>query len=205
MSNRWVQLAAGILAMVAVANFQYGWTFFVNPLQEAHHWTKEAIQVAFTLFVLAETWLVPIEAYLADRFGPRRVLLAGGALAALSWGLNAVAGSLPMLYVAQVLGGCGAGMVYGTSIGNVGRNSHYGPGYIQNNASLFKIFTLRESWQLEARIDAYQLSNSPQFNSPSSSITSGTFGQVTSTIGSGTGINGIGGGRTLQLSATFRF
>ena len=96
-------------------------------------------------------------------------------------------------------------LVYGQSIGNVGRNAHYGPGYIQNNASLFKIFTLRESWQLEARIDAYQLSNSPQFNSPTASITSGTFGQVTSTVGSGTGINGLGGGRTLQLSATLRF
>lgn len=96
-------------------------------------------------------------------------------------------------------------LVYGQSIGNVSRNAFYGPGYIQDNASLFKIFTLRESWRLETRVDAYQLSNSPQFANPSASITSGTFGQVTSTIGSGTGINGIGGGRTLQLSATLRF
>src|SRR5947209_6852185 len=103
--------------MVAVANFQYGWTFFVNPLHEAHGWTKEAIQVAFTLFVLAETWLVPLEAYLADRFGPRRILLAGGVLAALAWVLNSRAQSLALLYTAQVVGGCGAGMVYGTSIG----------------------------------------------------------------------------------------
>jgi OFA family oxalate/formate antiporter-like MFS transporter len=117
LGKRWLQLAAGIVGMVAVANFQYGWTFFVNPLQEAHGWPKEAIQVAFTLFVLAETWLVPLEAYLADRFGPRRLLLAGGALAALAWVVNSVAGSLPVLYAAQVVGGCGAGMVYGTSIG----------------------------------------------------------------------------------------
>jgi MFS transporter, OFA family, oxalate/formate antiporter len=117
LGNRWVQLAAGIVGMVAVANFQYGWTLFVNPLHEAHGWQKEQIQVAFTLFVLAETWLVPLEAYLADRFGPRRLLFAGGALAALAWGVNSVAGSLPLLYAAQVIGGCGAGMVYGTSIG----------------------------------------------------------------------------------------
>lgn len=117
MSNRWVQLAAGIVGMVAVANFQYGWTFFVNPLREAHGWKLEAVQTAFTLFVLAETWLVPLEAYLADRFGPRRLLIAGGALAALAWGLNSVTHSLALLYAAQVIGGCGAGMVYGTSIG----------------------------------------------------------------------------------------
>ena len=96
-------------------------------------------------------------------------------------------------------------LVYGTSVGNVSRNRFYGPGYIQNNASLFKIFTLHESWELEGRVDAYQLSNSPQFNNPTGSFTSGTFGQVTGTLGSGTGINGIGGGRTLQLSATLRF
>jgi OFA family oxalate/formate antiporter-like MFS transporter len=113
-----VQLAAGIVGMVAVANFQYGWTFFVDPLRAKHGWDREAIQVAFTLFVLAETWLVPLEAYLADRFGPRRILLAGAALAALAWCMNAVAGSLAVLYAAQLIGGCGAGMVYGTSVGS---------------------------------------------------------------------------------------
>ena len=96
-------------------------------------------------------------------------------------------------------------MVYGTSIGNVSRNAYRGPGYIQNNASLFKTFVLHESWVLEVRCDAFQLTNSPQFASPSNSFTSGTFGQVTGTVGSGTGINGIGGGRALQLSGTVRF
>ncbi len=115
--NRWVQLAAGIVAMVAVANFQYGWTLFVEPIHAKYHWDKAAIQVAITLFLLAETWLVPVEAYLADRFGPRRMIFLGGALAGLAWSLNSVADSLPLLYAAQVIGGCGAGMVYGISIG----------------------------------------------------------------------------------------
>ena len=96
-------------------------------------------------------------------------------------------------------------VAYGTVLGNVGRNAYYGPGYIQDNVSLFKTFTLWEDISLETRADAFQLSNTPQFNSPSSSITSTTFGHVTSTIGSGTGINGIGGGRSLQFSATLRF
>jgi hypothetical protein len=104
-------------------------------------------------------------------------------------------------------GGLGAAcsLVYGTSVGDVSRNAFRGPGYIQNNASLFKDFVLHESWTFAFRVDAFQLTNSPQFSSPSNSYNSGTFGQVTSTIGSGTGINGIGGGRSLQLSGTLRF
>ena len=94
---------------------------------------------------------------------------------------------------------------YGTTIGNVARNAYYGPGYIQDNLSFFKSFVIWRETSLETRFDAYQLSNSPQFASPSSSITSTTFGHVTSTIGSGTGINGIGGGRSLQLGLTYRF
>ena len=96
-------------------------------------------------------------------------------------------------------------MAYGSVLGNVGRNQFYGPGYIQDNLSVFKTFAIWENVSLVTRADAFQLSNSPQFNSPQSSITSTTFGQVTSTIGSGTGINGIGGGRSIQLSATVRF
>ena len=78
----WVQLAAGVLGMVAIANLQYGWTLFVDPLEAKFHWGRPAIQVAFTLFVLAETWLVPIEGYLVDRFGPRRMVALGGILVA---------------------------------------------------------------------------------------------------------------------------
>jgi hypothetical protein len=94
---------------------------------------------------------------------------------------------------------------YGTTMGNVSRNKFYGPGYVQNNVSLFKTFPIHENLSFEFRADAFQLSNTPQFASPQGSITSTNFGQVTSTIGSGTGINGIGGGRSLQFSGTIRF
>ena len=71
MNNRWFQLALGIVAMVMIANLQYGWTLFVSPLQTAHGWSKTSIQFAFTLFVLFQVWLVPATGYLVDRFGPR--------------------------------------------------------------------------------------------------------------------------------------
>ena len=116
--NRWLQLFLGIVCMAMIANLQYGWTLFVNPLDAKYHWGRAAIQVAFTIFVLTETWLVPIEGYLVDRFGPRPVVMAGGVLVGIAWVMNAYADSLAMLYVAAAIGGIGAGAVYGTCVGN---------------------------------------------------------------------------------------
>src|SRR5881227_657985 len=117
-SYRWMQLFMGIVCMAMIANLQYGWTLFVNPIAEKYGWSKAAIQVAFTIFVLTETWLVPIEGYLVDRFGPRPVVMVGGLLCGIAWALNSVADSLAMLYLAAAIGGIGAGAVYGTCVGN---------------------------------------------------------------------------------------
>ncbi len=115
---RWIQLLLGIVCMAMIANLQYGWTLFVNPIADKHGWSRAAIQVAFTIFVLTETWLVPIEGYLVDRFGPRPVVLVGGILCGLGWALNSIADSLTLLYIAAAVGGVGAGAVYGTCVGN---------------------------------------------------------------------------------------
>jgi MFS transporter, OFA family, oxalate/formate antiporter len=117
-STRIVQLVAGIICMVMIANLQYGWTLFVIPIDQKHQWGRAAIQVAFTIFVLTETWLVPIEGWLVDRYGPRIVVFVGGVLVAIAWALNSIADTLTMLYVAAAIGGIGAGAVYGTCIGN---------------------------------------------------------------------------------------
>jgi OFA family oxalate/formate antiporter-like MFS transporter len=116
-SGRWWQLLIGILCMSMVANLQYGWTLFVNPINDRFQWGKASIQVAFTVFVLTETWLVPVEGYLVDRFGPRPIIVVAGILVGLSWALNSVADSLFLLYLAAAIGGVGAGAVYGTCIG----------------------------------------------------------------------------------------
>jgi MFS transporter, OFA family, oxalate/formate antiporter len=118
LANPWTQLIVGIICMVMIANLQYGWTLFVGPIGAKYHWTKAAIQVTFTIFVLFETWLVPAEGYLVDRFGPRWMIVIGGALCGLAWTINSFAASLGMFYFAAVIGGIGAGAVYGTCIGN---------------------------------------------------------------------------------------
>ena len=115
---RWLQLLLGVICMVMIANLQYGWTLFVGPLDAKYHWGRASIQVAFSIFVLCETWLVPVEGWLVDRFGPRIVVLGGGILVAVAWVMNGVADSLPVLYAAAAVGGIGAGGVYGTCVGN---------------------------------------------------------------------------------------
>src|SRR6202051_2309169 len=117
-ANPWVQLVIGVICMACVANLQYGWTLFVDPIDAKYHWGRAAIQLAFTLFVLIETWLIPIEGYMVDRFGPRWVVIVGAVLVAAAWVLNSVARSLPILYFAAALGGIGTGCVYGTCVGN---------------------------------------------------------------------------------------
>ncbi|HEY6214798.1 MAG TPA: oxalate/formate MFS antiporter [Vicinamibacterales bacterium] len=116
--NRWIQLIAGIICMVMIANLQYGWTYFVDPIDAKFHWGRTDIQIYFTIFVATETWLVPIEGWFVDRFGPRIVVMLGGVIVAIAWTLNSIASSLPMLYLGAALSGVGAGAVYGTCVGN---------------------------------------------------------------------------------------
>lgn len=115
--NRWLQLTASVIAMAAIANLQYAWTLFTIPLTESLKATLSAVQLTFTIFILAETWLVPVEGYLIDKLGPRSVVTVGGVLVGLGWIGSGFAQTLGGLYFWYVLGGIGAGAVYGASIG----------------------------------------------------------------------------------------
>ena len=101
-----------------LANLQYGWTLFINPMDQKHHWGRAAIQVAFTIFIVTETWLQPVGGYLIDRFGPRVIVCASGALVAIGWMINSVADSLALLYLAAVIAGLGAGPIFTATVGN---------------------------------------------------------------------------------------
>ena len=103
--------------------------------------------------------------------------------------------------------GCTATPCTSPGLGNTGRNQFRGPGYVQDNLSVFKKFTAYRETAVEIRADAFQLSNTPQFGQPNGGgVTASSFGTITGTLGSGQGsVNGIGGGRTLQGSAKFTF
>ncbi len=116
--NRWIQLTAGIVAMMAIANLQYAWTLFTKPIQAHLHVSLVAVQWTFTLFVALETWLVPFEGYLVDKIGPRFMLGAGAVLVGLGWVGSGYAETINGLYFWYGVGGIGAGIVYGGAIGN---------------------------------------------------------------------------------------
>lgn len=116
--NRWAQLVAGIFAMMAVANLQYAWTLFTKPIQAHLHVSLTAVQWTFALFIALETWLVPFEGYLVDRLGPRIMLGFGAVAVAVGWIMSGRAETLGSLYFWYAVGGIGAGIVYGGTIGN---------------------------------------------------------------------------------------
>jgi len=113
-----MQLLAGMACMVAIANLQYGWTMFVEPINQKFGWGRTAIQVAFTVFILTETWLVPVEGWLIDKFGLRKLFLLAGVLVSAGWVINSYASTLGMLYLGAIVAGIGGGIVYGGSVGN---------------------------------------------------------------------------------------
>src|SRR5450432_2839823 len=120
-STRWTQLIFCVICMVMIANLQYGWTLFVNPINKSHGWSIAAIQFAFAVFIALETWLTPIEGWIVDSLGPQRgpklMVAFGGVTVAIGWVINAYADSLWLLYLGAVVSGVGGGAVYATSVG----------------------------------------------------------------------------------------
>jgi OFA family oxalate/formate antiporter-like MFS transporter len=104
--------------MVMIANLQYAWTLFVQPLQAGTGWKLSDIQFAFTLFVLFQTWVQPLDGWLIDRLGPRGFVSAAGLLCGFGWASMGYATSLPMLYALYCAAGIGAAFVYSGSIGS---------------------------------------------------------------------------------------
>ena len=117
-NNRWFQLAASLVAMIMIANLQYAWTLFVQPLGAATGWKLSDIQMAFTLFIIFQTWVQPLDGWLIDRLGPRGFISAAGLLCGLGWAGMAYATTLPMLYSLYCAAGIGAAFVYSGSIGS---------------------------------------------------------------------------------------
>jgi len=120
-NGRWWQLAFGVICMMLIANLQYGWTLFVKPIQAAHHWEVEDIQLAFSIFIALETWLTPAGGALVDLFGARRgpkyTIALGGLMVGIGWAVNSYADSLTLLYIGSAVTGIGAGFIYATCVG----------------------------------------------------------------------------------------
>ena len=120
--GRWVQLWLGVVCMALIANLQYAWTLFVDPMHTARGWSLAEIQWAFSIFIATETWLTPAAGAIVDRLGPRRgpglTIAAGGIMVLIGWVVNAYADTLVLLYLGAAISGTGAGAIYATCVGN---------------------------------------------------------------------------------------
>ncbi len=79
--------------------------------------------------------------------------------------------------------------------GDARRNSIIGPGQLVFDMAMTKVIPLRESRNLELRLQASNVFNRPQYQTIDTTLNSPTFGQVT----------GVGAMRTILMVARFRF
>ena len=117
-NNRWFQLVASLIAMIMIANLQYAWTLFVKPMMADTGWKLSEVQWAFTLFILFQTWVQPVQGFLIDRLGPRLFTTVAGVLCGIGWAGLGLVTTLPMLYALYVTAGIGAALVYGGCMGS---------------------------------------------------------------------------------------
>ena len=111
--HRWWQLVFGLVAMMSISSSQYAWAMFVKPLQASLGTSLAAIQVTFSILIVLQTWLSPLQAYLIQKFGPRLLISAGAILTGGSWVLAASVHDLTGLYLTYgVMGGFGTGIIY---------------------------------------------------------------------------------------------
>lgn len=184
---------------------------YALPFGKGQHWMSSGPLVS-----ILGNWQVSgiISAYSGT---PVTITANGGTLALPGANIGQTADQVAPV---QILGGIGVGNPWfstssfaqptGARYGSSGRNIFDGPGLFALNFSLFKDFKIKEHSQFELRCDTFNLSNTPEFvfssaNPINQSITSSSFGDITGTLGSGTGVNGTGGGRAIQLAAKFSF
>jgi MFS transporter, OFA family, oxalate/formate antiporter len=119
---RWIQLALGLVVMMAISSPQYVWTLFVKPFQAATGAELPTVQITFSLLIVLQTLFSPAQGWLVDRFGPRTLVAVGAALTGLGWVLSARADSIWMLFLTYGLFcGVGTGIVYVGVVGLMAR------------------------------------------------------------------------------------
>src|SRR5262245_64597344 len=117
MSKRWIQFSSALVSMIMIANLQYAWAKFTNPILAEHKdWKLDGLQAAATLFLVFETWITPVEGWLIDRLGPRLFLTIGGVLVGAGWTGMGYAQGLTQFYFLYGMAGVGAAFIYSGSI-----------------------------------------------------------------------------------------
>lgn len=121
-AQKWQQLALGLLCMASISSPQYVWTLLTKPFLERLDVHLPLLQVTFSLLIIFQTFLSPLQGKLIDRFGARRLIGFGTVLTGASWVGAAFSHSLWTLYALYgIAGGIGTGIVYIGIVGQVVR------------------------------------------------------------------------------------
>jgi len=119
--NRWVQLIAGVIGMIVISNYQYAFTLFTPGMRQQFVGVPYAkIAAIFSMFILFETWPVPVAGYLVDKYGIRKLMILGSIGILVGWLLGGTVAKSPFdLYIYYgLIAGTGAGIIYISTVAN---------------------------------------------------------------------------------------
>ena len=193
-------------------------------------WTQNRKMPNHVANALLHGWIVGAKFYaysgapfsVTDSKIPSQVNSAGGVLTPLAdvvvagavgsdCGRVAINGPcMPKTDFATYASNSGVAAPIQTDWGNVAPNSFRGPGYFDIDTNLSRNFAIKERFTFNFGIQAYNVLNRPNFANPSGSISSGSFGLITGTLGPPTSIYGSFqgasvSGRVLVLTGRFSF
>ena len=153
LKSKWVQLALGVICMMAISSPQYVWALFTKPIMGQLGVSLTELQITFSILIVLQTFFSPFQGYLVDKFGPRLLLSIGTVLTGLSWVLSANVATVSDLYLTYgVLGGLGTGIVY---VGVVGLMVRWFP---QNRG--FAVGMVAAGYGIGALLTTFPISNS---------------------------------------------
>jgi MFS family permease len=114
----WIVVAAGFAVTFVGFGCVYSFTAFIYPLERDFGASRGAVSAVFSLAAFIYFGLGSVSGPLADRFGSRRLALAGMILVGLSLAAASAAQNLAEIYAAYGLGmGVGVGLTYVPAMG----------------------------------------------------------------------------------------
>lgn len=110
---RWVPLLGGVLGSTTCGLLLYAFSVFIKPLRAEFGWSATEVGLAYAICVLVFGLMTMPAGRLSDRFGPRPVVVIGGAIVGIGFFLTSTIKTPFELYLYYgLIAGFGGGLVY---------------------------------------------------------------------------------------------
>lgn len=90
------------------------------------------------------------------------------------------------------------------TFGNEKRNQFHGPGFGDVDLSIFKNTSITERVSAQFRVEMFNILNRTNLPNPNGTLTSGSFGRISDTIGDSKGATGIGAGEPFNVQLALK-